>query len=234
MNLDPRIGARAILLSAAFLSFSMGEPRAQIETGSAGFVPAADFNTPDTVFHAIAQCLSAGDEIVMVPQLHCVAYETGHKEPAIQNIQLKTDIDPICQNASHPRRLSADVIKRLAVQKEMPVAPSGIRILGAVFCETVDLVGLDLPYSLVLDSSSFKDSIDARNFRTKSDLSLDYGLILGSLVLTRAHVEGSVYESASFVNKLVAVDTEVGGTWWLRNTILLRDASIRGVSIEVT
>jgi hypothetical protein len=232
MKLDPhRIGARAILLPAALLLLSIGEPQAQNETGSAALIPADRFELPDPAFRAIAQCLSAGNEIVLAPELHCVPYEAGHKELEGQDIQLKTDVEPICRDAHHPRRLPANVVKRLAAQKETPIAPSGIRILGAVFCEDLDLVGLDIPYSLVLDSSIFARSIDSRNFRTKNDLSFDYSVILGSLVLTRARVEGSIYESASFVNKLVVSDAEVSGTWWLRNSILLKNASLRGVSI---
>ena len=204
---------------------------------NADTAPTEQFSTPDATFQYIATCLSLGKEVVMAPKMDCLAFQTGGKALEDADIPVKgTDVAAICRDMQNPRRLSADVIKRLAAQREHPIAPSGIRILAGVFCDGLDLVGLDIQYSLILDYSVFMPdkssvSINARNFRTNGDFSFEYAFVLKSLLLTRASVGGSIYASVSYVGRLVATDTKVEGTWRFNNAVVLNDARFSQVSI---
>jgi hypothetical protein len=94
------------------------------------------------------------------------------------------DWDQVCRNNDDPRRLPADTIKRIAAYKGLHIGPTGIRIIGAVFCSDpsiargrppfeqigLDLAGLNLEYSLILDRSVVNGTVDARNLRVKGDL----------------------------------------------------------------
>jgi hypothetical protein len=71
------------------------------------------------------------------------------------------------------RLLDPGIVKDLIRQAQGKIDPRGIRLIGGVFCEGVDLTGLDIPFSLVFDRSIFVHDVDVRNFHTKGDLSLD-------------------------------------------------------------
>jgi hypothetical protein len=225
-------GAGAVI-SAAFALLAAAPTPAQ--TASAPHIP-------DATFRAILECLSHGKEIVMVPQLDCVSRLRGGALAQEAHMPLggpgwNGDWDEVCRNESDPRRLPATIIKRIAAQKEVPIAPTGIRIIGAVFCGDpntagLDLAGLDLPYSLVIDRSVVNGFLDARNLRVKGDFSFENAVILGNLRLNRARVEGSVYGNESFIDRLRVNDTQINGTWWHREAVVFSDAEIVRASIS--
>jgi hypothetical protein len=193
---------------------------------------------PEATFEAIVRCLSQGNEIVMAPKLACVARQAG--PDSADSIADKAhmplgrrgwdgDWDKVCADKNDPRRLPADVIKRIAANKDAQIAPSGIRIIGAVFCGTphggaLDLAGLDLPYSLVIDRSVVNGYIDARNLRIKGDFSFENAVIVRSLRLNRARVDGSVYGGRSFMRRLFVSDTQVNGSWTHPDAVIFSDA----------
>lgn len=213
--------AGAGLLAAALAALATAPARAQDS-------PPAD---AEQQFHAIAQCLGDGKEIVMAPRLRCVRRQTGADIAEDAGMPLREgDWGAVCRNEADARRLPRDIVKRLV--KEAQVAPSGIRIIGAVFCDGVDLAGADLGYSLVLDRAVFVGVVDARNARIKGDFSFEYSLILSTLRLNRARVEGTVYGGASFMKRLRAFDTQVNGSWQQTNSIIFYDAQIVRLSIS--
>jgi hypothetical protein len=191
---------------------------------------------PDSAFQAILACLALGHEIVMAPRLDCVPRNRGGAIAAKAHMPLgeregSGDWDPVCRDANDSRRLPSNIIKRIAAQKEVTIAPSGIRIIGAVFCggpraAALDLVGLDLNYSLVIDRSVVNGFLDARNIRIRGDFSFENTVILQNLRLNRARVEGSVYANNSFMDELFVNDTQVNGTWWHKDSIVFSDASM--------
>jgi hypothetical protein len=196
-------------------------------------------NLSEANFQTIVQCVSRGDEIVMVPKLRCVTRKSGNKIAEEQHMPLdERDWDSVCQDKNEARRLPADIIKRIDAHKDVRPAPTGIRIIGAVFCGSdpdntaLDLAGLDLTYSVVLDRSVINGVLNARNLRVKGDFSFENVLILGDLLLNRAHVQGSVYGNKSFINKLSANDTQIDGTWWHRESIVFSDAEIVRANIS--
>jgi hypothetical protein len=189
---------------------------------------------PDSTFQTILQCLSLGHEIVMAPAVDCVARQMGGAIAARAGMPLverdwSGDWDSVCRDANDSRRLPSNIVKRIAAQKEVTIAPSGIRIVGAVFCggpqaAALDLVGLDLNYSLVIDRSVINGFLDARNMRIKGDFSFENTVIVENLRLNRARVEGSVYANKSFMDALFVNDTQVNGTWWHQESIIFSDA----------
>jgi hypothetical protein len=218
---------RVLIVSICFFG---GVLPTQAQDHIAQPAPIQEFSTPEPVIETIARCLSLGKEIIMNPDAQCVQYEKGGSVLGNARIPLN-ETGAICQNENDPRRLSPDVVKRVAAQKAHAIAPTGIRILGGVFCKGLDLVGLSLTYSLVLDRSFFNGPVTARNFQTTNDLSLDNSILMGSLGLTRAAIGGSIYSSAGFVRALTVSDTKVGGSWHFNNAAILDDARISQLSI---
>jgi hypothetical protein len=198
----------------------------------------AAFDIPEATFDAIIGCLAQGREIVMAPKLDCVARQdgAGSSDKIARQAHMPLgardwdgDWDKVCADGTDPRRLPANAIKRIAAHKAAQVAPSGIRIIGAVFCgapqsAALDLAGLDLPYSLVIDRSVVNGYLDARNLRVKGDFSFDNTVILKSLRLNRARIDGSVYGKGSFVDRLLVSDTQVNGSWTQPDSVIFRDA----------
>jgi hypothetical protein len=193
-----RGNARASLLLAASCVLAAANAQGQ---------DTAPLRTPDPV-EAIATCLAEGlGEVLMSATVQCVPRGTGSDLAESAGTPLGVDAEAVCRDRNDARVLPGDTVKRIAADARHHVAPSGIRIIGAVFCEALDLVGLDLPYSLVLDRSLLARGINARNFSLRGDFSIDYAVVLRSLILTRAKVDGSVYSQGSFLENLILSDT---------------------------
>lgn len=110
-----------------------------------------------------------------------------------------------------------------------------------MFCGTphsaaLDLAGLDLPHSLVIDRSVVNGYLDARNLRIKGDFSFDDAVIVGSLRLNRARVDGSVYGGRSFMKRLFVSDTQVNGSWTHPDSVIFSDVQFlrAGVSGDLS
>lgn len=186
---------------------------------------------PDAIHQTIAQCLSAGDEIVMVPSPQCTPRQSGDRILELEGMPLRTrDWKEVCGDRDDPRRLPRNFVKDLI--RESRIAPSGIRILGAVFCDGIDLVGADLPFSLVLDRSVVIGVLDARNLRLKGDLSFENALIFGTFRLNRAQVGGSIYGGASFMQRLRSFDSQVNGSWQHKDSVIFLDAHIVRLNVS--
>jgi hypothetical protein len=192
------------------------------------------WSTPDAVVQQIAKCLHDGKEVVMgtKPEDRCVERSTGASSARAAGMPFEVDIAAVCRDQNDPRALSGDVIKRLARQADQPIAPSGIRIIGAVFCGEVDLVGLELNYSLVLDYSGFDKRVFGRNIRIHGDLSVESSVVRGTFVLTRSRVDGSVYLNDGFMFRSVAFDTQVDGSWHQVNSITLKENEFHGLKVS--
>jgi hypothetical protein len=185
--------------------------------------------TPD--LGMVAACLAAGNEVVMAPTPACVPRQAGSAIAEKAGMPLgERDWSKACGNGADPRKLPRDTVKRLARQTD--IAPTGIRIVGALFCDGLDLAGVDLPYSLVLDRSVFDGVVDARNLRVKGDLSLEYAVLFETLRLNRARVEGSVYFGGSFMRKLRVYDTQVNGSWQHKAAVVFLDAHLIRIAVS--
>lgn len=146
-------------------------------------------------------------------------------------------LDPLktCEDHNDPRILGGDIIKVLVRQAEKDIDPTGIRIIGAIFCSYLDLNGLDIPYSLVLDRSiiSGKGSlIDIRNFRTRGDLSLDNTVVYTSVRIRRSEISGSLYAQRAFFNQLEIGDSTIKGSIKFDHSFIIETLNIENVSVD--
>jgi hypothetical protein len=176
------------------------------------------------VIEQILSCLETGQEAVLLQRepVQCAAFGDGVKllEQKSPGAPKNVNVASACEDPADLRRLSGNAVKHLAKQLNR-IDSIGIRVIGAIFCRNLDLVGLDIPYSLVLDKSVFAGGILARSFRTHGDLSFDKSLIFGELFLARVHVDGTIFANESLIEKIRLLDSEVHGSSLLRGSLIL-------------
>jgi hypothetical protein len=199
------------------------------------FVPV---NTETGELPAIVQCLRQEKEAVLLSNgVECTDYRKGAAFLVGQapNTPFNFDADRDCsKNSSRPadaRHLSEDAIQRLLSDPKLTVRPSGIRIFGAIFCERVKLVGLELPFSLVLDKSVFAKGIEIRNVRVKGDVSFDSSLILDQLRIIRSHIEGTLFWDKSYIQRLQIGTSTIDSSASFTESVLLESTQIFNVAI---
>ncbi|MFY9624455.1 MAG: hypothetical protein WAJ91_08735, partial [Rhodoplanes sp.] len=143
---------------------------------------------------AIGTCLGQNKEAVLfADHVQCTPYRAGtsHLTKEAPNAPFDVSLTHDCPAAPaqrdaaqqgstqapfNARRIPANALNQIIKDYASTIGAHGIRILGALFCEKLNLVGLDLPFSLILDRSVFKEGIEIRNFRTKGDFSVDGSL----------------------------------------------------------
>ena len=218
------IVAVIVLLTLFPSPFGLLLARADDETRSAS----------DSVVKEIAECLNQRGEFLVDPKDLANRCIRPHSAP-VTNTNLpfnvgRDEIDKICRDNDY-RALSGDIIKRIVAQASS-IGPMGIRIIGGVYCDQVDLAGLDLQYSLILDKAVFRAGIAARNLRVKGDFSIDGSLVFKSLTLNRARIDGSFYHGYGFIEREIITDTKIEGTWHQSGTVIFNDARFQGVTIS--
>jgi hypothetical protein len=195
--------------------------------------------SPDTLVQDIVDCLHGPGEFVVDPRdpaQRCVA---PHKAKINSDLPFnlpRDEIDRICANHD-PRALSGDIVKRVVARANdsngvTGIDPTGVRIIGGVYCDQVDLAGLDLKYSLILDRAVFRNEIAARNLRVSGDFSIDDSLVFGTMMLNRARIDGSFYHGLGFIWQEVVSDTKIEGTWHQSGTVVLDEAQFRGLTLS--
>jgi hypothetical protein len=190
------------------------------------------------VIQLIVSCVTAGQEAVLLREgVRCANYRDGAKSLP-QDTPLKIDADQICAapegGSKDWRRLSGSAVKRVVNLTKASADPHGLRVIGAVFCERLDLAGLDLPYALVIDRSVFLDGFEARNVHVRGDLTFTGSLALGEdgVVITRSHVEGSIYGNDAFISKLRILDSKVDASLIFRGSRIVEPAIFDTVSVS--
>ncbi len=170
-----------------------------------------------------AKCLADEREVVLRPDQdpQCVEARTGGK--------LLDDVTPeqrdprvVCrsEHRGDRRRLPSDIIRELADPKHR-IAPTGIRLIGAVFCsDEVNLSDLTLPYSLVLDRAMFRFGVRGQNFRTRGNFSLDGSYVFDNLALSGSKIEGSLFARRGYFENVGLVETEVRGSIYFDDSLL--------------
>jgi hypothetical protein len=205
----------------------------------------------DTVVARISACLSAAMEAVFVPEFSGVVCARPKKggvfldekemQPAGDRHYVhphKIDSAAICAQelrVPEPKKRTLDrgIVKELARDPQNRIDQTGIRLIGGMFCDGLDLVGLDLPFSLVLDRSIFRGKenivLDIRNFRTKGDLSLDNAISYGRTRIDRAEISGSIYASYAYFQDFRIGDAAVKGTIHLNSSIFVGRLTVENV-----
>jgi hypothetical protein len=138
----------------------------------------------------IIDCLTNGKEaVLLIHAVKCNAYGTAPQFHRTKSWPRSLEIAKACRDwekhksafQGDMRILPGSAIKEIAARHEGLAKSVGIRIIGAIFCDRLDLVGLEINQSLVLDKSVFAKGIDGRGFRTHGDLSVESSRILAPL-----------------------------------------------------
>ena len=185
-------------------------------------------NSEANVITAILTCLGKNDEAILLPHsVSCVGYREGlrllsdHEPGAPTGFVANRDC-PNSQSSPPPfdaRRVAADAIAQL-LKPPTKIGTHGIRILNAIFCNRLNLVGLDLPFSIVIDKSIFNAGIEIRNLRTKGDLSIDGSFLFDQFRMVRSHIEGSLFGDGTFIAGLSLGTSIIDGSVSLTESVL--------------
>jgi hypothetical protein len=187
---------------------------------------------------AIGQCLRQDREAVLLRAgVQCMDYRKGagllaEKAPETPfDLEVERDCTRKSGTQNDARHLSSDVVQRLLNDSNLKIGPAGIRIFGAIFCDRVNLIGLELPFSLVLDKSSFARGIEIRNLRIKGDISFDNSLILEQMRMIRSHVEGSFFGERSFIDQLQLSNSTIDSNASFSESVLFESTQIFNVTV---
>ena len=194
----------------------------------------------------IINCLFSGMEAVLIPDRNGVVCArpfmgtvflddsvwpvSGEKRYLRPEI---TDSKSICdQRLPDKRVLDARFVKELFRKSATAIDTIGIRIIGGIYCQGLDLSGMDIPFSLILDRSIFRSRLNVRNFHTKGDLSVDSSVMYGSFRINRAEISGSVYATVAFIRSMDVSDSIVKGSVNLDHSVVLDLLNIENLSVE--
>ncbi|MFO1103949.1 MAG: hypothetical protein U1E20_13705 [Methylocystis sp.] len=200
-------------------------------------------------------CLARGLEAVLVPDYNGVVCASasrgrlfldsmtmdGNTRRYPDSRQIKAE--DVCAPAPvrDKRIVSRTFVKDLARDAKDKVDPKGIRIIGGVYCDGLDLSGLDLPYSIVFDKSIItcthstecsRVPVEIRNFQTKGDLSFDYAVSHVNVRITRSEIAGSLYSQGAFLSKLTIIDTIVHGTLNAPDSLIGDELTIENTKVD--
>ena len=236
----------AVVVAVEFATTALHAADSKTNTDDPDFIRV---DRESDIVPAIGTCLGQNKEAVLfADHVQCTPYRAGtsHLAKEAPNAPFDVSLARDCPaappsghgaqqgNAQTPfnaRRIPADALDQIIKDFASTIGAHGIRILGALFCERLNLVGLDLPYSLILDRSVFKEGIEIRNFRTKGDFSVDGSLVFNQLRIVRSYFEGSVFGDRSFIKRLAVIDTTVDGSVFFRESVLFHLAHFEGARI---
>lgn len=213
--------------------------------------------TGELVSTKIIACLSRGLEAVMVPDhdgVLCASASRGRiyldqiSGKALDGLYeypvIRRTISELCpgdRKGSDKRLISRSFIKELIRKSAADIDPRGLRVIGGVYCEGLDLVGLDLPFSIVLDKSVFtcvnssecdRSAVDIRNFRTKGDLSLDYIDAHVPILITRSEISGSLYGQDALLDSINVIDSTIHGSLNIYNSRATKQITVENSKVE--
>jgi hypothetical protein len=163
--------------------------------------------------------------------------EVGSGRIADINARLGKPADPKKpENWGPERRLSAHFLETLLLHDPWrgAIPRQGVRIVGALFDEPVNLVEAEIAHELWLDRSHFTSNVDFHRIRTRSLLSLRGSVVTGTLDMDSASIGGSLLmrEGAEFA-EVILRSAEIGGHLSLigakvTGTLTMDSASIGG------
>jgi hypothetical protein len=193
-----------------------------------------DSNTE--VVPEIVKCLQRNKEAVLLTHgVACKDYRRGNSYFAKELFDAPFEFESIKDCARevpgqvNARRLDTDAIQALAHDKH--IGSHGIRIIGAIFCQRLDLIGLVLPFSLVLDHAAFKEGIELRNADINGDLSLGDSILLNQLRIIRSRIRGSLFADNSFIDRISMGNTTIDNSVSLNESLLFKSTEFYNVQI---
>jgi hypothetical protein len=161
--------------------------------------------------------------------------EVGSGRTADINARLGKSADPKTPEDWGPeRRLSARFLETLLLHDpwRRAIPRQGVRIVGALFAELVDLNEAEIAHEFWLDRSRFTSNVDFHRIRTRSLLSLDGSVFTGTLTMDSASIGGPLLmrEGAEFAEVILRGVT-IGGQLALVRAKVTGPLTMDGVSI---
>lgn len=92
------------------------------------------------------------------------------------------------------------------------IPPTGVRVFGAYVEGFVNLENARTDKNLVIDGSVFREDVRLTNFRTSNNISFDGSNIKGSLLLLRAHIDGSLFLNRGIYDHVDLRDARIGAS----------------------
>lgn len=242
VSLVCRASRRAAALVSALASLLFFQHPCLAQTSIFSLVPGKDAE----IVAFIADCLAHGKEVVLLPASpECKEYREGiNSLPPAHTVRA----EDVCNGESNDlRRVARRGIKAIFNRIGKEIDPKGLRLLGGVYCDGVDLIGLELPYSIVLDGSVVIGSIDARTFKTANDFSIDRSAVYptdracdgdprnkcgGSLNLVRAQIGGSLFASNALLRYVNVADTRISGSFTLTDSVVVDGVFLDNLTID--
>jgi hypothetical protein len=173
----------------------------------------------------MGDCFAQGGEAHLTPTAaKCEPFRTAFKK--IDEGKPQTgDAARVCRERTDKRILPPNAVAQLS---RHPFKPSGtgIRIIGAIFCERLDLVGVVLHHSLVLDDAVLRDGAMIRNTVIDGDLSLEHALITNELFIGRTRIGGTIFTRAAFARELRFEDVTIGASLDMRRMIVAENLTL--------
>ncbi|KAF2989335.1 hypothetical protein OGR47_20955 (plasmid) [Methylocystis sp. MJC1] len=204
----------------------------------------------ESILLRITSCLAVGMEAVLIPDRQgvvCAAPKKGGayldtprkeraEQPRYPNPH-KIDVRVACDEKKgaadvDKRLLPRSAIKDLVRTTKDKIDPQGIRIVGGIYCDGLDLSGVSLPYSLILDRSIFNGDVVVRNFRTEGDLSFDNVVSYKKFNVSRTEISGTLWGQVAFFKRLEIENSSIGGSVRLNGTIVAGTLTIDSGSIR--
>ena len=92
------------------------------------------------------------------------------------------------------------------------IPPTGIRLYGAYIDGFLNLENARTDKNLVFDGSIFREDVRLTNFRTSNNISFDGSNIKGSLLLLRAHIDGTLFLNRGVYDHVDLRDARIGAS----------------------
>lgn len=205
----------------------------------------------------VIACLSRGLEAVMVADhdgVVCAPATLGKyylidiakKSADASHVdhQNRNTLSDLCRNnqkENDKRLVPRSFIKDLYRTHGGDIDPNGLRVIGGVYCQGLDLVGLDAPFSVVLDKSVFtcvnsaeceQSPVNIRNFRTKGDLSLDFIDAYAPIMITRSDISGSFWGQIALMKSIEFSDSEIHGSLNLDKSFIIDQITVENTKVD--
>jgi hypothetical protein len=137
------------------------------------------------------------------------------------------------QGAVDYRRMDSNLVKDIVGTKDLHLKASGIRIIGAAFCESeVDLSDIEVPYSIVLDFSLFKFGLRAQNLKIDGSFSIDNSVVFDNFVLYGAKIGQNLYATQAFIRYITLQASQVGGSVYLNGSLIANSINVLNTTIK--
>lgn len=156
-------------------------------------------------------CLRHGLEANLFAKV-CVAPRTAENSRLRREQRYAPFIDPDRYKLSNllgPQFLHA-ILSRKDYSDRIP--PSGVRIFGAYFAETLNLENIVTDKNLVIDGSIFASDVRMTNLNARFNLSFDGSNVRGRILLLRARIDGSLFLQSGVYDHVDLRDARIGAS----------------------